>query len=84
MLNINKQKWIKTDNETEYTYFLGCKFERPINSKTIPLSCPCCNIMLNNVDDIESVKNNDICEQCYLIHYYSNKEKWEKGWRPYK
>ena len=68
MLNINKQKWIKTDNETEHTYFLGCKFET----------------MLYNVDDIESVKNNDVCEQCYLIYYYSNKEKWEKGWRPYK
>ena len=38
----------------------------------------------NNVNDIESVKNNDVCEQCFLEHYYKNIEKWKNGWRPYK
>ena len=48
------------------------------------INCPSCKKLLNNVDDIESVKNNDVCEECFLTHYYQNKEKWENGWRPYK
>tara|TARA_Y200000002_G_scaffold350601_1_gene328034 strand:- start:773 stop:1027 length:255 start_codon:yes stop_codon:yes gene_type:complete len=83
MLSIDKVKWNKTDKNTEEATIGAYRFIRPTNSKTIPLDCPVCKEMLNNIDDIESVKNNDVCEQCYLIHYYSNKEKWENGWRPY-
>tara|TARA_B100000963_G_scaffold173582_1_gene150992 strand:+ start:2743 stop:2997 length:255 start_codon:yes stop_codon:yes gene_type:complete len=84
MLSIDNAKWNKIDKETETTKIGKYRFIRPVNSKTISLDCPACKKLLNNVDDIESVKNNDVCEECFLIYYYQNKEKWEKGWRPYK
>jgi hypothetical protein len=84
MLSIDEAKWNKIDKDTEVTKIGKYRFVRPVNSKTIPLDCPSCKKLLNNIDDIESVKNNDVCEECFLTHYYKNKEKWENGWRPYK
>ena len=85
MLNINDQKnWKKIDENTEVSFWKEYKFVRPISSKTISLDCPCCKKLLNNVEDIDSVKENDVCQTCYLDFYFINKEKWEKGWRPYK
>ena len=84
MLSIDEAKWNKIDKDTEVTKIGKYRFVRPVNSKTIPLGCPSCKKLLNNVDDIESVKNNDVCEECFLMHYYQNREKWENGWRPYK
>ena len=84
MLNIDKAKWNEVDKDTESTTIGEYRFVRPINSKTISLDCPACKKILNNVDDIESVKTCDVCEECYLVHYYQNKAQWEKGWRPYK
>ena len=84
MSTLDEQQWIEIDKETEIAYINNCKFVRPVNSKTISLDCPSCKILLNNIDDINSVKNNDVCEHCYLVYDYKNKEKWENGWRPYK
>lgn len=84
MLNIDKKEWKEIDKETEVCYINEVKFIRPINSKTTSLDCPSCKNLLNNVDDIEHVKEKDVCEICYLEFYYKNKEKWENGWRPYK
>ena len=58
------------------------RFVRPIESKTYKLSCPICNNIISTSEDMESVKQNDACEECYLIYYYKNKDAWEKGWRP--
>lgn len=84
MLSIDKAKWDKIDKDTEVAKIGKYRFIRPINSKTISLDCPSCKKLLNNIDDIESVKNNDVCEECFLTYYYQNKEKWKNGWRPYK
>ena len=84
MLNIDKNEWKKIDKETEVCFINDVKFIRPINSKTITLDCPSCKKLLNNLYDIEHVKEKDVCELCYLEIYYKNKEKWENGWRPYK
>ena len=84
MLSIDKAKWDKIDKETETTVIGEYRFVRPINSKTVPLDCPSCKKMLNNVDDIQSAKDHDVCEECYLLYYYKNIEKWKNGWRPYK
>tara|TARA_Y100000114_G_C11547778_1_gene225707 strand:- start:296 stop:550 length:255 start_codon:yes stop_codon:yes gene_type:complete len=84
MLNIDEAKWNKIDDQTESTIIGDYRFIRPIGVKTVSLDCPSCKKLLNNVDDIESVKSNDVCEYCYLEHYYKNVEKWENGWRPYK
>jgi hypothetical protein len=34
--------------------------------------------------DVISAKEKNICNDCYEIYYYPNKEKWDKGWRPNK
>ena len=84
MLSIDNVSWKKIDKTTEEAVINNCRFVRPIDSKTISLDCPSCKILLSNVDDIESVKRNDVCKDCFLIYYYKNKENWESGWRPYK
>jgi hypothetical protein len=84
MLSIDNVKWNKIDKKTETATIGEYRFIRPVNSKTISLDCPACKKMLNSTDDVESVKNSDVCEECYLIYYYKNKEAWENGWRPYK
>ena len=58
------------------------RFIRPLESVTYSLSCPICKNIISTSEDMESVKSNDACEECYLIYYYKNKEEWEKGWRP--
>jgi len=84
MLSLDNAKWDKIDKDTEVAEIGKYKFIRPVDSKTLPLDCPSCKKLLNNVDDIEAVRNNDVCEECFLIHYYQNIEKWKNGWRPYK
>ena len=74
--------WEAIDKETEVAFYKDIKFIRPIDHKTLPVDCPVCKVLLSNVDDVSSVRENDACESCYLTHYYPNKEKWEKGWRP--
>ena len=79
-------KWHKIDNslEEKVKKVTGhtLRFIRPIDSKTYSLSCPVCNNIVSTTEDMESIKANDACEECYLIYYYKNKEEWEKGWRP--
>ena len=84
MLSIDNVTWEKIDKTTEVADINNYRFIRPVDSKILPLDCPSCKKLLCHVDDIESVKNNDVCEDCFLIYYYKNKEKWESGWRPYK
>ena len=50
--------------------------------EVLPIACPVCSTMIATVEDIMSLKNNNCCEECELVYYYPNKEKWDKGWRP--
>lgn len=58
------------------------RFTRPINSKTYSICCPICNNVIGNVDDMNMMRQENSCNDCYLTYYYQNKEKWSKGWRP--
>lgn len=58
------------------------RLTRPINSKTYSLSCPICNNVIGNVDDMTTMRQENSCNDCYLTYYYQHKEKWSKGWRP--
>ena len=79
---LDKNIWYKIDKEFEEAIVKGIKFTRPIEHDTISIDCPICRNLLSNVEDVKSVRENDACESCYLIYYYKNKDKWEKGWRP--
>ncbi len=83
MSNINNLNWTELDKENEEVYIDGIRFIRPTGVKSLPLDCPCCKELICTVEDVESIKENDVCENCYLEHYYKNKEKWQKGWRPF-
>jgi hypothetical protein len=75
-------KWVVIDDKNEYCKHEGIIFKRQKNAETIPVDCPVCKIMLVTVEDIQSFKRVECCEKCELIHYYPNREKWKKGWRP--
>lgn len=79
---VDKSIWSNIDKEFEEAYVMGVKFVRPIEHNTVSLDCPICKKLLSTVEDVTSVRENDACEECYLSYYYTNKEKWEKGWRP--
>lgn len=82
MSNINNANWIKLDKEFEELIIDNMRFIRPIGSISTSLDCPICKKLIATVEDVESIKKENSCEECYLLHYYPNKEKWEKGWRP--
>ncbi len=52
------------------------------NEETLSISCPVCNNLIASIEDVTSLKEKGCCEECELTHYYPNKEKWDKGWRP--
>ena len=52
------------------------------NEKALPIDCPVCNYLIVTVEDVNCLKEFGCCEECHLIYYYPNKEKWDKGWRP--
>ena len=38
--------------------------------------------VLNASKDIENIKNNTCCEECFLEYGQARKSDWESGWRP--
>jgi hypothetical protein len=83
MSNIDDAIWTDLDSKLEETIVDGVRFVRPKEIKTLTLDCPSCKTLISTVEDVESLRNNDVCEECYLVHYYKNKEKWQNGWRPF-
>ena len=76
-------KWYRIDDKTEERInSKGYRFVRPINHKTIPVSCPVCGDLFSTVEDIEKYKEIGCCLNCELMYYFTNKEKWKSGWRP--
>jgi hypothetical protein len=82
MLNINNLKWIDIDNKHQEVYIDGIRYVRPSKVESVSHVCPSCNTLICTAEDISSIKKENACEDCYLRFYYTNKEKWEKGWRP--
>ncbi len=84
MSTVLDQKWNKLDNNEEETFYKGIKFIRPVGDKPLPIDCSCCRILISSIEDVEKLKEHNICQSCYDLYYYPNKEKWDKGWRPNK
>lgn len=47
-----------------------------------PLFCPICELVMNEIYDEAAWEKFDCCDTCANTWAYSNKDKWEKGWRP--
>ena len=50
----------------------------------IGLFCPMCSFMLCTHEDIQSVKDNKCCSECYFTFGQARKEDWQNVWRPDK
>ena len=74
--------WQKIDNETEEKVQGIARFIRPILFDFCPISCNSCNKAIATVEDVEIMKKEKVCEECYEMFYFTNKQKWEEGWRP--
>ena len=81
MLDSNKH-WQAIDNDTEERFIRDIKYTRPITHTYCPLFCPCCNIVVGSIEDVSAIKKYSVCEICYESYYFTNKEKWNNGWRP--
>ena len=54
------------------------------NKKRVKLWCPLCEYILDGAGDIQSVKNNNCCEECWMTFGQMRQEEWNIGWRPDK
>tara|TARA_B100001059_G_C17587962_1_gene453181 strand:+ start:395 stop:655 length:261 start_codon:yes stop_codon:yes gene_type:complete len=82
MSNINEAKWYEIDKDLEEAFVDGVRFVRPKNDIALSLDCTVCKNLICTIEDVEIMKKEGVCEDCYTTYYYNNKEKWEKGWRP--
>ena len=80
----NPDKWIKIDSNYEEIIVNDARFVREIGDTALSLDCPICKKLIGCIEDVEYLKRENCCETCYNDYYYTNKEKWEKGWRPNK
>ena len=79
-----KELWRKIDNTHEEFVKKNIRFVREINDISLSLDCPICKKLISCIEDVEFMKKENCCEECHIVYYYSNKEKWENGWRPNK
>ena len=82
MLIIDDENWHKIDKKLEEKKINDIRFVRPIGYKPVGISCSFCGTLICTVEDVEAMKEANICENCYITYYYHNKVKWKKGWRP--
>lgn len=74
MSTIHDKKWEKIDNETEELILNDIKFIRPTGDKPLSLDCKNCKILISSVEDVEYVKEHNVCESCYNLYYYDFEE----------
>ena len=48
----------------------------------INLFCPLCNYLLIASYDIDNVRKNKCCEECWLTFGQMRQKEWKEGWRP--
>ena len=80
----DKKNWNKIDNNFEEIIVNNVRYIREINNEAISLDCPICKKLIYCIEDVEVMKKDNCCENCYITYYYTNKEKWKNGWRPNK
>ena len=63
-------------NEVIPAYKLSTKAEKRIDKlvDTLKIYCDACNILVSTVEDCESLKENKLCESCFVNKSFINKE----------
>ena len=82
MLTVDDNNWNKIDKNLEENKNSNIRFVRHIGYRPVGISCSLCKSLIATVEDVETMKEADICENCYITHYYHNKVRWKKRWRP--
>ena len=75
MLDLNNLTWYEiSDLEEQAIDKSGNIFTREKNMENISLFCNVCNNMIATIEDVESMKANNCCNQCFETNSYINKE----------
>lgn len=72
-MSIHELKWQKIDKNTEQLFLNGITFVKPINAETLPIDCPSCKKLLSSIEDCESIKEYNLCEECHSNVSFSYK-----------
>jgi len=73
-MSILNKNWLSIDKNTEHTIINGIEFVRPKGLKTIKIYCDSCNTLISTVEDCESLKENNLCESCFVNKSFINKD----------
>ena len=66
--------WIEIDKNTEHKIINNIEFFRPKGIKTIKIYCESCNDLVSTVEDCDSLKENNLCESCFVNKSFINKD----------
>ena len=67
-------KWFSIDKNTEHRTINNIEFIRPTGLEALKIYCGACNILVSTVEDCESLKENKLCESCFVNKSFINKE----------
>jgi len=73
-MSILNKVWESIDKNTEHTIINNIEFIRPKNLKTLKIYCSSCDILVSTVEDCESLKENNLCETCFVNKSFINKD----------
>lgn len=73
-MSISNDNWISIDKNTETKIINNIEFVRPKGLKTLKIYCEECNILVSTVEDCESLKENNLCESCFINKSFINKD----------
>jgi hypothetical protein len=73
-MSISSNDWVSIDNNTEHKIINNIEFIRPKGSKTIKIYCEDCNDLVSTVEDCESLRENNLCESCFVNKSFINKD----------
>ena len=73
-MSISNNNWISIDKNTETKIINNIEFVRPKGLKTLKIYCEECNILVSTIEDCESLKENNLCESCFINKSFINKD----------
>lgn len=74
----NPNVWIKIDDTYEEAIIDNIRFVREINDIALSLDCPICKTLICCIEDVEFLKKENCCENCYNNYSLLNKENSKK------
>ena len=71
---MQNDSWLNIDDKHEVKYLNKIKFIRPKNTNSLPVECPCCKQLVSTIEDCLSLKDNNLCEDCFVSKTFNNKD----------